>query len=125
MTDVVAQEMEVPQVHSLKGLYYLVSCTISELLAPGFMAKHPGHRFHRSDYAMVGSSPLGPFQMHGTGEIVPLGAPERPYAGQLVLWKGEWHYLGTCALSRTGQGSDYVTDPSRVVADESGLHVIA
>lgn len=47
---------------------------------------------------------------------------ERPYAGQLVLWGGEWLYMGTGDLSRHGHGSDYIANPYHVVADASGLH---
>ncbi len=65
---------------------------------------------------MVGDSPLGPFRLHGTGEIMP--EPHSPpiYASQLVHHDGQWFLLGT-TRDRTA-----VSDPVMVIADETGIH---
>ena len=59
--------------------------------SPGF----PGHTFRSTDYSMVGDSPLGPFRIHGTGEIMPTAPPSSRYASQLVHFEGEWFLLST------------------------------
>ena len=123
--DRIAEEMEVPQVHYIDGLYYLVFCTISghatlpDLLSPQFKSCFPGHRFRCTDYSMVGTSPLGPFRIHGTGEILPKVPSPWFYASQLVNFKGEWFLLGT---GRDEKGS-WISDPCPIFADETGVHV--
>jgi beta-fructofuranosidase len=118
--DPVAEELEVPQVLEIGGLYYLKFCTVPKLLLADFKARFPGYAFRRADYSMVGPSPLGPFRVHGTGEIIPHSAPEAPYASQLIKWDNSWSIIGTIAV----EGSNYLCDPMPVVADDTGLHVV-
>ncbi len=113
-----AHEIEVPQVYAIDGRYYLVCCTPASLLAPWFTDRFPDHHFGNSDYAMVGERPTGPFVLHGTGEIVPVGAAERPYASRLVCWQGAWYLLGTAA------DRQYICDPIPVVADAAGISAV-
>ena len=118
------EEMEVPQVYRIGGRCYLVFCTIAgdsrvpDMLSPAFTRRFPGHRFRRGDYSMVGPSPLGPFRIHGTGEIFPQRRAAL-YASQLVNFRGAWFLLGT---ERT-EGGARISDPYPVTADETGVHV--
>jgi beta-fructofuranosidase len=116
--DRVADELEVPQVHRIDSLYYLVFCTHPKWLAPAFRERFPGHAFRSTDYSMVGESPLGPFRVHGTGEITPAPPDYHQYAGQLVHWGGDWFLLGT---ARDDSGW-WLTDPKPVRADDTGVH---
>ena len=88
------------------------------MLSPAFMRRFPGHRFRRGDYSMVGSSPLGPFRIHGTGEIF-AGSRAAPYASQLVNFRGAWFLLGT----EHAEGGARISDPYPVTADQTGVHV--
>lgn len=125
--EAVAEEMEVPQIYAIDGRYYLVFCTQPRWLSPGFQARYPQHRWQPSDYCMVSESLFGPYHMGGSGEIIPTRgekAPpvgERPYASQLVRWKGKWFLMGTVVRTVRGTGDDYVCDPLPVRAEENGL----
>lgn len=66
---------------------------------------------------MVGESPLGPFHIYGTGEIMPTAPPYWFYASQPVSFHGGWFLLGTI---RDEEG-DRISDPRPVVADEGGF----
>ena len=120
-TDPVAEQMEVPQVYEIGGLYYLNFCTRTRWLLDEFTNQHPGHEFGNADYSMVSESPMGPFKMHGTGEIFPKDASLIPYASQLLNWKGEWVLLGTAMHARRGLGPDFVIDPVQIEATEQGI----
>ena len=123
--DRMAEEMEVPQVYRIDGRYYLLFCTCSgharipDLLDPAFKSRFPGHRFRCADYSMVGDSPLGPFRIHGTGEVFPAAPAPWCYASQLVNFQGEWFLLATL---RDARGS-MISDPYPIVADDTGIHV--
>ena len=109
-----ATEIEVPQVYAIGRRYYLVCCTQRSLLESWFARQHPDHPFRDSDYAMVGEHPVGPFSLHGTGEILPPDVEERPYASRLVAWRGAWYLLGTVRRK-------YISDPVPVTADAKGI----
>ncbi|MAG34852.1 MAG: hypothetical protein CL878_01160 [Dehalococcoidia bacterium] len=115
--DSMATELEVPQVYEIGGHYYLVFCASTQRLLPAFKRRFPGHQFRHANYSMVGDSPLGPFYMHGTGEILPADAPVQPYASRLVWWEDQWVMLGTVA-----GGNRFICDPIPVVATETGIH---
>ena len=66
---------------------------------------------------MVGNSPLGPFRLHGTGEVLPPDAPVQPYASRLVRWQGRWVLLGTANIG----GIRFICDPIPVVATSTGI----
>ena len=123
--DRIAEEMEVPQVYRIDGRYYLLFCTCSgheripDLLDPAFKSRFPGHRFRCTDYSMVGDSPLGPFRIHGTGEVFPEPPAPWCYASQLVDFKGKWSLLATL---RDARGS-MISDPYPIVAADTGIHV--
>ena len=117
--DRMTEEMEVPQVYFIEGRWYLVFCTHDFWLAPSFRDRFPGHPFRSTDYVMVGDSPLGPFRIHGTGEIMPEAPPGRFYASQLVEFRDQWYLLGTVGLD----AESGISDPLPVVADETGIHV--
>lgn len=116
----IATEIEVPQVYPIAGRYYLVCCAPAAWLLPSFTRRFPGHRFRDADYAMVGTSPTGPFTLHGTGEILPARESGRPYASRLVRWQHGWYLLGTVREGPTR----YVCDPIPVVADATGIHAV-
>ena len=117
--DRMTEEMEVPQVYLIDGRYYLVFCTHDFWLAPSFRNRFPGHPFRSADYAMVGDTPLGPFRIHGTGEIIPKTPLGRFYASQLVALLGEWFLLGTEGID----AESGISNPLKIVADETGIHV--
>ncbi len=120
--DRMSDEMEVPQVYAIDDRYYLVFCSNGDKIAPSFRARFPGHPFRDTDFSMVGDSPLGPFRIHGTGEIMPKAPPyKRFYASQLVQHEGEWFLLGTIL---DHDGRTYISDPIPVMADETGVHVV-
>jgi len=114
-SDPVADELEVPQVYAIGGLYYLVFCCHPNMLAPAFTQRFPDHSFRSADYCMVAESPMGPFRIHGSGEVLPGDFEPHLYASQLVQWQGDWYLLGTVF------GGDAISDPIRIQADEQGL----
>ena len=116
--DRIAQEMEVPQVYEIDGRWYLVFCTLGRFLSPDFARCFQGAVPERSNLAMVGSSPFGPFHIHGTGQIVCHALDAYFYAAQLVKLHGEWYLLATV----NEDGSAWVSDPVRVHGDETGVH---
>lgn len=116
--DRVVEEMEVPQIHSINGRWYLVFCTLGRFFAPEFVRRFDGRLPERSTFAMVGDSPFGPFHIHGTGQIVEHGLDEYFTVGQLVHFAGQWHLLVT---SHDDQG-ERISDPLPVEADDTGLH---
>ena len=116
--DPVAKELEVPQVYHIGGRYYLVFCTTPSRLLPSLRRRFPGHRFRRADYSMVGDSPLGPFRMYGTGEIVGQGTSVTPYASRLLRWGEQWLMIGTVHEG----GTNSICDPIPVEVDETGIH---
>lgn len=113
-----AEELEVPQVYRVNGRWYLVFCTHPHLLDPVLRERFPGHPWRSADYCFVADDPRGPYRVDGTGEILPPGSPVRPYASQLVEWRGTWYLLGTVR----GDGPDAICDPLALVADATGLH---
>ena len=123
--DRIAEEMEVPQVYPIGGRWHLLFCTCSgheripDLLDPAFKSRFPGHRFRCTDYSMVGDSPLGPFRIHGTGEVFAEAPAPWCYASQLVNFKGEWFLLATLGDA----SGTMISDPYPIVADETGIHV--
>ena len=114
----IATELEVPQIYHTGGRYYLVFCTSLSRLVPFFKSGSPRHRFRSADYSMVADSPVGPFRMHGTGEIVPTNARVKPYASRLVDWEGSWYMMGTVRDS----GTNFISDPIPVALDDTGVH---
>ena len=116
--DPIAEEMEVPQVYAIDGRYYLVFCTKDFWLSPSYASRFPGHAFRSTDYSMVGDSPLGPFCLHGTGEIMPTAPPSSWYASRLVSYEGEWFLLGTVT---DDAGRTSISDPVPVPADDTGV----
>ena len=87
--------MEAPQIHEIGGRCYLVFCTKEQWLSPSYKSRFPVHTFRDTNYSMVGESPLGPFRLHGTGEIMSTGPPSSWYASQIVRCAGEWFLLST------------------------------
>ena len=116
----IATELEVPQVYYIDGRYYLVFCTTISRLVPPFKRRFPDHPFRNGDYSLVGDSPLGPFRMHGTGEILAEDAPVTPYASRLVRWEGQWVMMGTVRQN----GLTSICDPIPVIPAETGIHAV-
>jgi len=116
--DRVSEEMEVPQVYLINGRWYLVFCTLGRLLGPEFAKRFAGGPPERINLCMVGDSPLGPFHIHGTGQIVQYPPNYHFYAAQLVNFKGAWYLLATIHDG----ASEWISDPLPVYADGSGLH---
>ena len=116
--DRVAQEMEVPQIHRIDGRWYLVFCTLGRFLASELARGFAGAIPERSNFAMVGDSPLGPFRLRGTGQIVHHAPDEYFYAAQLVEFHGQWHLLAAIH----DNGGERISDPVPIRGDETGLH---
>lgn len=114
----IAQEMEVPQVYEIDGRWYLVFCTLGRFMAPGFARRFQGTVPERSNFAMVGPSPFGPFRIHGTGQIVRHPPNDYFYAAQLVHFRRKWVLLATI----NDNDSERISDPVPVRADDTGLH---
>ena len=66
----VAQELECPQIYPAKGRYYLVFSTLTEFFSARFLAHHAPAELGWATYSMVGPTPFGPFELHGTGRIL-------------------------------------------------------
>jgi beta-fructofuranosidase len=116
--DRIAEEMEVPQVYQINGRSYLVFCTLGRFLSPSFSRRFQRAIPERSNFSMVGSSPFGPFHIHGTGQIVRHPPDAYFYAAQLVNFRQNWYLLATIidgACSR-------ISDPVPVYGDDSGVH---
>jgi len=116
--DRVAEEMEVPQVYRIDGRWYLVFCTLGRFLSPDFAERFEGQLPERTNFSMVGDSPLGPFHIHGTGQIVRHGLDDYFYAAQLVNLRGKWYLLATVH----DKEGERISDPVPVRADETGVH---
>jgi beta-fructofuranosidase len=116
--DLVAEEIEVPQIYQIQGRWYLVFCTLGRFLSPEFAKRYEGRVPERSNFAMVSDARFGPYRIHGTGQIARHGLDEYFYAGQLVCFKARWYLLVTIH----DEGPDRISDPIRIDADESGLH---
>ncbi len=116
--DRMAQEMEVPQVYQINGRWYLVFCTLGRFLSPDFASRFRGVVPERSNFSMVGSSPFGPFHIHGTGQIVCHAPEDYSYAAQLVNFHGQWYLLATVQ----DNVSEWISDPVPVCGDDTGIH---
>ena len=116
--DRIAEEMEVPQLYHIGGRWYLVFCTPGSLLAPDFARCFADGVPGRGNFSLVGSSPFGPFHVHGTGLMVQRGNDEYFYAAQLVNLRGKWYLMAT-----VDDGDNHkISDPVAVYADETGIH---
>jgi beta-fructofuranosidase len=114
----IAEEMEVPQVYRINGRWYLVFCTLGRFLTPSFSRRFQGAIPDRSNFSMVGSSPFGPFHIHGTGQIVRHPPDYYFYAAQLVNFRRNWYLLATIH----DDVSERISDPVPVCGDETGIH---
>ena len=114
----VADEMEVPQVYEIEGHWYLTFVTLGRFLSAHHAERFGGHVPERSNFSMVGDSPFGPFQIHGTGQIVDHPPDSYFYAAQLVRHRGGWYLLATVH----DEASERISDPVRVYADGTGIH---
>jgi hypothetical protein len=118
--DRVSEEMELSQVNCIDGRWYLMFCTKASLLSPGFKDRFPDHQWTEySTYSLVGESALGPYRIHGTGEVIVTPPADWFYAQQLVCFKGSWWLLGTIHDPEKGQ---WISDPFPLTADETGVH---
>jgi beta-fructofuranosidase len=120
-TPAVVQELECPQVvEGAGGRWYLVFSTHGRLWSAAHRRAHPEAAGVGGTYAMVGG-PLGPFELRQPGPIMPAGAASRPYAAQLVRWRGAAYVLGTVGGS-AGHGA--VSDPIRVRMGDAGIAAV-
>ena len=110
--------MEVPQVYEIGGRWYLIFCTLGRFLSAELAERFRGAVPQRSNFSMVGSSPFGPFRIHGTGQILSHPPNDYFYAAQLVNFRHEWYLLATVH----DNVSERISDPVPVRGDESGVH---
>ena len=116
--DRIAEEMEVPQIYQIDKRWYLVFCTLGRFLSDRFADRFGGRVPERSNFSMVGESPLGPFRVHGTGQIVSHPPDSYFYAAQLVRLQNKWYLLATVH----DKNSERISDPVPVFADDTGVH---
>ena len=114
----IATELEVPQVYTIQNRHFLAFCTSPDRLKPSFTNNFPDNQFRKADYSMVGESPLGPFAIHGTGEIISPNNIQQPYASRIVKWQKALFLIGTV---RRGSITS-ISDPIPVVSDKFGIH---
>ena len=117
----VAQELEVPQLREMDGRWYLLFCTHPQLWSASWRRKHPDETAQSGNYAMVSSSPFGPFELRDPRPIVPFDFPFQPYAAQIVEWRGKHYLLGTLWLD--GE-VDAICDPIAVAFGPNGIRMI-
>lgn len=113
----VAQELECPQLYPANGRYYLVFSAITEFFSSRFLAQHAPEELGWATYSMVGPTPFGPFDMHGTGRILPPAYPVQPYACQLVTVGRQTYLLGTLVHP----DGDAICDPIPVTFTDQGV----
>ena len=116
--DRVVDEMECPQIYQINGLWYLVFCTLGKFFSKDYASRFENEMPERSNFAMVSNSPLGPYKIYGTGQIVMHPPESYFYASQLVVLRGKWYLLATIHDEKP----DRISDPIRVYADRTGIH---
>ena len=118
----VASELEVPQIREVNGLWYLIFCLAPNWWSDDWRLQHPAETARWSTYAMVGSSPFGPFAMRDARPIVPPDYPVQPYAGQIVEWQGRHYLLGKIKVP--DNNGNAVCGPIEVAFAENGVHAL-
>ena len=116
-------ELECPQVREVDGRWFLLASTWSPLLADEARAAAPDG-VYGGTWALVATSPTGPFRLASPGPILPPDGPGPiPYACQLVAFGGAHHLLGTLWRRTADPGSepDAICDPVEVVRDGDAL----
>ncbi|MBC8255307.1 MAG: hypothetical protein H8E35_14950 [Ardenticatenia bacterium] len=113
-TDRFAQEFECPQLYEKDGLWYAVFSSGPKWFSVDYLYRIGGPKPHFMTYSLVSPSPMGPFTIHGTGQILPTTSERQPYACQLVTLKGKTFLLGTQL--------DGICDPIPVEFDSDGIH---
>jgi beta-fructofuranosidase len=112
-------QMEVPQLVSIGGLYYLLFSTRAD--------DHSDHRKERTGRAavtgthyLVAKDPLGPF--HFTTDEFLVGTREaRFYSGKLVEGpQGNWFFLAFRNFDAHGNFVGDLTDPLPITVDDAG-----
>ncbi|NPV55153.1 MAG: family 43 glycosylhydrolase [Anaerolineae bacterium] len=115
--DPITAELECPQVHQVNDLWYLVFSSSRSFFTQAHRGRYWGEKGRWTSYAMVGFSPMGPFKLHKSGEIIPETYPVQPYANQLVFWKGNGYLLGTV----WNDAQDLIVDPVPVTFTPTGI----
>jgi len=95
----------------------LIFSTLGRFLSPSFARRFEGAVPERSNFSMVGSSPFGPFHIHGAGQIVCHPPDDYFYAAQLVNLRGNWYLLATIR----DDASERISDPVCVRGEASGV----
>ena len=115
--DHISDEMECPQIYQIGSRWYLVFVTPGRSLTTSFARRFGKDVPQYTNYSMVSDHPLGPFRIHGTGQIVNHPIDTFFYAAQLVHFKNEWHLFATVH-------NEHISDPVPVYGDETGVHAI-
>ena len=112
----VASELECPQLREVDGSWFLLFSTWSPLLAPEVRAAAPPGTYGAT-WAMVSSSPAGPFRLASADPLLSPRHGPIPYAGQLVRFRGKDRLLGTLWRRTADPGSDpdAISDPVTIV----------
>ena len=112
----ILQSMDVPQLYSENGRFYLVFFAHPHNFARDFAARHESE-LTSTMYSMVSPTPFGPFRMLGSGRIIPLDSSLQVAAAQIIHWHGAHHLL--CS-TRGGE-----VQPVRVEFTAAGVKVRA
>ena len=115
--DHISDEMECPQIYQIGNRWYLVFVTPGRSLTTSFAKRFGKGVPQYTNYSMVSDHPLGPFRIHGTGQIVNHPIDTFFYAAQLVHFKNEWYLFATVH-------NEHISDPIPVYGDETGVHAI-
>ena len=103
--------------HQVGRRVYLIFSALPEFFSKAFQERYADILRGFSSYAMVGDSLFGPFQIHGSGQIIPPDHPVQPYANQLVFWQGGAYMLGTV----WNDDQDFICDPLAIEFTGTGI----
>jgi beta-fructofuranosidase len=115
--ELVAQELECPQIYAAAGRYYLLFSTGTDLFSADFLSRHNSAELGYAAYSMIGPSPLGPFHITGNGRVLPPDYSIQPYAAQIVWHEKKAYLLGTIFY----QGTHRICDPVPVEFTPEGI----
>jgi len=111
----VAAELECPQLHVCGDKYLLVFSSSYELFSQEMQVKYGKSGLPHSAYAMWSNSIFGPYHFSYQKPLIPKHYPVKPYAIQVVNFKGNTYLMGT--VWDFEHDNDFVTNPIPVTCD--------
>lgn len=117
----VAAELECPQIRPFGNGYILLFSSFAELFSKALQEEMGEENLPNTCYAMYSDNIFGPYIFKGRTPIMPADFPGKPYALQLIEFKGNQYLMGT--VWDFEDGNDYVTDPIPVENRDGRLRV--